>query len=90
MSGSKFAYVITESNAMQNMTEVYYYNNKKELQKLELYNISSSEFLQKQPNSCFNVLCVIENGSIVYTSVEFMIIEEGISVLMADLINEPN
>lgn len=71
------------------MTEVYYYNNKRELQKLELYNISSSEFLQKQ-HSGFKVLCMIENGSILYTSAEFRVIEENISALMTDLINEPN
>jgi hypothetical protein len=72
---------------MLRMTEVYYYNTARELQKLELYNVSSSEFLQKLHNG-FNVFCTIENGSIIYSSYEFGVVEEYISVLMTDLISQ--
>jgi hypothetical protein len=75
---------------MLKMTEVYYYNNKRELQKLGLYNISSSEFFRKQQNSSFEILCMIENGSIIFTSLAFRIIEDDITMLLGDLIHQPN
>jgi hypothetical protein len=75
---------------MLKMTEVYYYNNKRELHKIGLYNMSSSDFLRRQNNNGFDVLCMIENGAIIFTSPEFRTIEEDISMLLSDLISDPN
>jgi hypothetical protein len=73
---------------MLNMTEVYYHNNKLELQKIELYNINTREFLQKQ-SSRFQVLCVIERGAISFTTPAFNVIEQEIASLM-ESINQPS
>ncbi len=72
------------------MTEVFYHNSNKELQKLELYNISGSMYLETQSSSNFKILCIIENGSIILTSPEFTIIEDEISALLMDLISQPS
>jgi virulence-associated protein VapD len=75
---------------MHKLTEVFYYNAKKELQKLELYNIKGSMYLEKQQNKSLNILCIIENGMITYTSPEFGIIEDSISDLLTDLTTHAN
>jgi hypothetical protein len=72
------------------MTEVFYYNSKKDLHKLELYNISGQIYLEKQFNSCFEILCIIESGSIIYSSKTFTLIEDSICTLLEDLISQPN
>jgi hypothetical protein len=75
---------------MQQITEVFYHNSKKELQKLELYNISGLMYLEKQSPNCFHILCIIENNSIIYSSAAFALIEDSISTLLEDLITQPN
>jgi hypothetical protein len=61
------------------MSEVFYYNYKNELQKIELYNSSSSEFVKRNIKSGLKFLCVIEDGEIIAASPEFAIIEEEIA-----------
>lgn len=53
------------------MSEVYYFNAKKELQKLELYNIASAEFVNRTQSSGFKFLCILEKGEITYSTPEF-------------------
>jgi hypothetical protein len=72
------------------MTEIFYKNNTGELHKVLLHNISGKEFIKKQNHTCFNILCGIEDGVIIYASPEFKIIEENISMILIDLISEPN
>lgn len=72
------------------MTEIFYNNNIGELHKLLLHNISGSEFIKKQNNTCFKILCAIEDGTIIFTSPEFKIIQDNISMILIDLISEPN
>lgn len=68
------------------MTEVFYYNAKKEVQKLELYNITSAEFVNRSKASGFNFLCIVENGDLKNASPEFMRIEEEISAALLGLL----
>jgi hypothetical protein len=75
---------------MHKITEVFYHNSKKELQKLELFNISGHMYLEKQSHNCLEVLCIIENNSITYASTTFNLIEDSISTLLEDLISQPN
>jgi hypothetical protein len=72
------------------MTEVFYHNSKKELHKLELYNISGHMYLETRPSNSFEIHCIIENNSIIYSSPDFSIVENSISVLLEDLISQPN
>jgi hypothetical protein len=71
------------------MTEIFYNNNIGELHKLLLHNINGPEFI-KQNNTCFKILCAIEDGTIIFASPEFKIIEDSISMILMDLISEPN
>lgn len=72
------------------MTEIFFKNNNGELHKILLHNIDGAKFIRKQKNTGFNILCGIENGVIFYASPEFKIIEENISMILIDLISEPN
>ena len=72
------------------MTEIFYKNNIGELHKILLHNINGAEFIRKQNNVFFNILCGIENGVIIYASSEFKAIEDNISMILIDLISEPN
>lgn len=72
------------------MTEIFYKNNIGELHKILLHNINGAEFIKKQHNTGLNILCGIENGEIIYASPEFKIIEDNISMILIDLISEPN
>jgi hypothetical protein len=72
------------------MTEIFYKNNTGELHKLILHNVNTSEFISKLSNTSIRVLCAIENGSIIFGSPEFKVIEDDISMIFIDLISEPN
>lgn len=60
------------------MSEVFYFNSRNDLQKLELYNISSSDFVKRSLVSGFRFLCIVEDGDIKITSPEFKVIEQDI------------
>jgi hypothetical protein len=61
------------------MSEVFYFNANRELQKLELYNINSSEFVKRTYQSGFKLLCILEQGEIAYAGPEFNTAEKEIS-----------
>jgi len=61
------------------MSEVFYFNAHRELQKLELYNIASAEFVKRTHQSGFKFLCILEQGEIAYVSPEFNTAEKEIA-----------
>jgi hypothetical protein len=72
------------------MTEIFYRNNVGELHKLLLHNVNTSEYISKLKNTSIKVLCAIEDGSIIYASPEFKAIEDDISMILIDLVSQPN
>ena len=72
------------------MTEIFYKNNTGELHKLILHNVNTSEFISKLNNTSIEVLCAIEDGSIICASPEFKVIEDNISMIFIDLVSESN
>lgn len=72
------------------MTEIFYKNNTGELHKLLMHNVNASEFISKLNNTSIEVLCAIEDGSIVCASPEFKAIEYNISMIFIDLVSQPN
>jgi len=72
------------------MTEIFYKNNTGELHKLLMHNVNASEFISKLNNTSIEVLCAIEDGSIVCASPEFKAIEDDISMIFIDLVSQPN
>ncbi|GGC51248.1 hypothetical protein GCM10011387_00780 [Pedobacter quisquiliarum] len=72
------------------MTEIFYKNNTGELHKLLMHNVNASEFISKLNNTSIEVLCAIEDGSIVCASPEFKAIEDNISMIFIDLVSQPN
>lgn len=72
------------------MTEIFYRNNVGEVHKLLLHNINASESISKLSNTSIEVLCAIEDGSIVCASPEFKAIEDDISMILIDLVSQPN
>lgn len=72
------------------MTEIFYKNNTGELHKLLMHNVNASEFIAKLKNTSIEVLCAIEDGSIVCASPEFKAIEDNISMIFIDLVSQPN
>lgn len=72
------------------MTEIFYKNNTGELHKLLMHNVNASEFISNLNNTSIEVLCAIEDGSIVCASPEFKAIEDNISMIFIDLVSQPN
>jgi len=72
------------------MTEIFYKNNSGELHKLLMHNVNASEFISKLNNTSIEVLCAIEDGSIICASPEFKAIEDNISMIFIDLVSQPN
>jgi hypothetical protein len=72
------------------MTEVFYYNKGGELQRIGFYNTDGLDFVRKINKNSIRIFCVIENGSIIYTSREFQVVEDNIDRLLVNLISDAN
>jgi hypothetical protein len=68
------------------MSEVFYFNANRELQKLELYNVASSEFVKRTRQSGFKFLCILEQGEVAYATPEFNEAEKEISNLLSGIL----
>lgn len=73
---------------MINTTEVFYHNINGELHKIGFYNTDGMEFVRNINKKSIRIFCVIENGSIIYASREFQVVEDSIDRLLGGLISQ--
>jgi hypothetical protein len=89
--GFRIALVIILKNvSMAKTTEVFYYNKRGELQKIGFYNTDGFDFVRKVNKDSIRIFCVIEDGTIVYTSREFQVVEDSIDRLLGGLMTQSN